>query len=187
MSTTPPIKYSGPVISPAKEDRRERDRAYHLANREKRNARKVQWRRENAEKQREKRKLLYWSDPEAARAKARQWREKDPERARISGRESRARLKSEVMQAYGEGHCACCGETQLEFLTLDHVNNDGGKRRKSGEELWATPFYQKLKRDRFPPRPDLQVLCYNCNCAKKSTGKCPHEIHVTAFLRRSLA
>src|SRR5262252_4538483 len=36
----------------------------------------------------------------------------------------------EMIAAYG-GECACCGETEPVFLTLDHVNGDGAAHRRS--------------------------------------------------------
>lgn len=42
----------------------------------------------------------------------------------------RQRIKQKVFDHYGE-RCACCGETERLFLTLDHVNNDGAEHRRS--------------------------------------------------------
>ena len=39
-------------------------------------------------------------------------------------------LKNEVFQAYGGYQCACCGETEPMFLTIDHVGNDGADHRR---------------------------------------------------------
>lgn len=64
--------------------------------------------------------------------------------------------------------CRCCGETEEAFLALDHINNDGGARRKERRVLiglWA-------KQNDYPPT--LQVLCHNCNSAKGFYGQCPH-------------
>lgn len=91
--------------------------------------------------------------------------------ARVSRRD--LRLKYDVMQLYG-GKCRCCGEANLSFLSIDHVNNDGSERRKSGEHHTGSSFYRKLLRARKASR-DLQVLCYNCNFGKRVTGVCPHK------------
>src|ERR1700690_1237472 len=42
----------------------------------------------------------------------------------------RKREKDAVFAAYGGYVCACCGEMEKAFLTLDHLNNDGNKHRK---------------------------------------------------------
>ena len=69
---------------------------------------------------------------------------------------------------YG-GKCACCGETQLEFLTIDHKNNDGNKHRK---EIKNANIYAWAIRNNYPPV--LQILCHNCHGAKSFYGECPH-------------
>jgi len=94
---------------------------------------------------------------------------------RESRRRCMRRLKQETMNAYG-GHCACCGESILEFLSLDHINNDGAMQRRqhTGKSGGGLSFYKLLKRNGFP-QGQLQVLCHNCNCAKGYYGYCPHE------------
>jgi len=73
-----------------------------------------------------------------------------------------------VMAAYG-GQCACCGEREIAFLTLDHVYNDGRQDRRQG--IFGMMLYQKALEE-FSDR--YQVLCRNCNFAKWSYGVCPH-------------
>lgn len=87
----------------------------------------------------------------------------------------RDKLRREVIDAYG-GACACCGETELGFLTVDHPNNDGAAHRLAlvGVRRAGNHFYQKLRMAGFPP--GLRVLCWNCNCARATLGVCPHEL-----------
>lgn len=78
--------------------------------------------------------------------------------------------------AYGGAYCRCCGETQLEFLTLDHVNGGGDAHRRRLEGRGSGKnYYHRLRALGFPQEPPLQVLCFNCNGAKGGYGKCPHE------------
>jgi hypothetical protein len=92
-------------------------------------------------------------------------------------------LKEKVYAAYGGYICACCGETIKQFLTIDHINNDGCDHRRllnglhkpnrngrgSGKDL-----YLWLKRNNFPP--GFQILCMNCNMGKaRNNGVCPHK------------
>ena len=94
------------------------------------------------------------------------------------GKARNRRLTEEVLTAYG-GRCACCGETELAFLTLDHVDNSGAAhlrlRRASGE---AMNTYRWAKANDYPA--SLRVLCWNCNCARhfRGNGICPHELVV---------
>lgn len=81
-----------------------------------------------------------------------------------------------VFDHYGR-ECACCGESMLELLTLDHVNNDGAEQRREWRKEKNTAgggrnFYRWVIKMGFPA--DLQVLCMNCNAAKHWYGVCPH-------------
>src|SRR3989304_6254325 len=44
----------------------------------------------------------------------------------------RRRLKLNVLRHYsfGELKCACCGDGNIEFLTIDHINGGGAKHRR---------------------------------------------------------
>ena len=91
------------------------------------------------------------------------------ERTRYKWRQNREKILSH----YG-WECACCGETIEEFLTLDHINNDGyldknpNGDKKSGKEL-----YLLVEKQGFPDK--YQILCHNCNWGKKVKGICPHQ------------
>lgn len=87
-------------------------------------------------------------------------------------RQRNAKLRKEVYAAYGGYICACCGETEPLFLSIDHINNDGYVRRKGGEPV-GVGLWQKLKNEGYPP--GYQVLCMNCNHGKsRNGGVCPH-------------
>lgn len=81
------------------------------------------------------------------------------------------RLKAEAIKAYG-GRCACCGEKDYRFLTLDHVNGDGEKIRRT-----FTGSKQCYRMARDAGYPDTyQILCWNCNCGRAlNNGVCPHK------------
>jgi len=73
------------------------------------------------------------------------------------------------MSHYGDVKCQCCGEDHIEFLAIDHINNDGAAhRRRVGRGI-----YHWLVKNNFPP--GFQVLCHNCNFAKSAYGTCPHK------------
>lgn len=92
----------------------------------------------------------------------------DPEKAKNKTKAYSARLKSTFIEMYG-GACSCCGETEQEFLSLDHVQGQVGiKRKESSISAWNKAIKEY--------RPDLyQVLCMNCNFAKGKFGICPHQ------------
>jgi hypothetical protein len=87
-------------------------------------------------------------------------------------RSSRA-FKMEVMRHYGGCVCACCGETELSFLTLDHINGNGKADRKSLGVLSGAMFYRAIRRLGYPA--GLQVLCANCHLSKTVLGQCIHK------------
>ena len=60
--------------------------------------------------------------------------------------ERRKRYRTDAINAYG-GRCACCGETHIDMLTIDHVNNDGNVHRK---ELGRKDFYIWLRDNGYP-------------------------------------
>jgi len=87
----------------------------------------------------------------------------------------RLRLKLEVLFHYSNGllKCACCGETEMEFLTIDHIHGDGNKERKK-IGYGGLGFYYWLKKNGFPE--GYQVLCYSCNLGRAiNNGICPHK------------
>lgn len=70
------------------------------------------------------------------------------------------------------GKCACCGESEPLFLTLDHVNNDGNMYRRHKKSDYALMYRWFIKND-FPN--GFQLLCLNCNQGKhRNGGTCPH-------------
>lgn len=81
------------------------------------------------------------------------------------------KLQSIVLMHYGN-QCACCGENQTMFLTIDHMDNDGAEHRK--KIGIGHIFYRWLIDHDFPN--NFQILCNNCNSGKhRNGGICPHE------------
>lgn len=71
--------------------------------------------------------------------------------------------------------CLCCGENELKFLSIDHINNDGAKHKKENKNLkGGNPMYYWIIKNNFPE--GFQVLCMNCNFGKRMNGGiCPHK------------
>lgn len=94
----------------------------------------------------------------------------------IAAKQRLTNIRQKVLEIYGD-RCACCGEKEYWFLTIDHINNDGWKERKVGGKN-TTSSEMICRRLVFgPKRDDIQILCYNCNCAKQRIGFCPHNPH----------
>jgi predicted restriction endonuclease len=125
------------------------------------------WETEHPEKRRVYNKTYRDKYPD----KAREWRKKSYEKVG-SAPALRAyyKLRLEVLNHYG-ARCACCGESEIRFLTIDHVNNDGSEHRKT---VKTNAIYRWIKKNGYPRT--LQVLCHNCNWGKRvNNGVCPHE------------
>lgn len=98
------------------------------------------------------------------------WRARHPVKHREVLRASRAKLRKEVIAAYG-GKCACCRERRIEFLTIEHPLGDGKEHRnRCGKD--GHSVYYDLRKRKFPP--GFEVLCFNCNFASAVYGTCPH-------------
>lgn len=119
------------------------------------------WRKRNIEKVREYNRVL-----------SKDWRKRNPDKVKASRSRTREKLRSDVLQAYGNV-CKCCGEQERKFLCIDHINNDGAKHRKEFRLKSAQAMYTWLRKNNYPQ--GFQILCYNCNCAKAYYGRCPHE------------
>lgn len=83
------------------------------------------------------------------------------------------KLRLEIINAYG-GQCACCGETNPLFLSVDHTDNDGNIERKD-KKYSKSNFYRFLKRNNYP-KDKYQLLCFNCNLSKGFFGICGHKV-----------
>ena len=91
---------------------------------------------------------------------------------RIAGQKAYARaLKDRAYAAYGGYVCACCGETEISFLSIDHINNDGHEHRKT---VKGSAILHWLRDNNYPS--GFQILCMNCQFGRKhNNGTCPHQ------------
>lgn len=152
---------------------------------EKHKASAKKWKQENPERKRDLDSKWRADNREKARLSWHRYKERHPERHAQLNRESylrtkearnsrivakHAALKGRVFQAYGI-ICSCCGISDIRFLSIDHVNNDGHLDRKQG--IAGARLYTKIEKAGYPK--DYQVLCMNCNFAKRKTGVCPHQ------------
>ena len=91
-------------------------------------------------------------------------------------KEANVKRRVIVLNQYGGNppKCACCGEKEYKFLSIDHINGGGNKHRKEMglKDGKGGSIYCWLIQNNFPK--GFQVLCHNCNMAKGFYGKCPH-------------
>lgn len=104
------------------------------------------------------------------------WYEDNIESARESSNKWRLLTKTQVLLHYSNGviQCSCCGELEIDFLTMDHVDNR--KKWNHPKGFTGNRIYSWLKKNNYPE--GFKVSCFNCNIArayKRNNGICPHQ------------
>lgn len=123
--------------------------------------------------------------------KARKWRAENRERFKATQKRAYDKVRLEILTHYSGGipKCACCGESGLPFLTIDHIDGKGADHRREIGMVQGTalqtanqkikvniggnglPYW--LKKNNYPE--GFQILCANCNFAKRQKPICPHQ------------
>ena len=117
----------------------------------------------------------------ACRKKNRAYYHQNGDRYRQESKDRHYKDKLAAFEVYGGAVCRCCGETELEFLSIDHINGDGAVHRKemsknsnsSPHAYCGHHLHTWLRLNNYPS--GFQVLCMNCNFAKGHFGECPHQ------------
>jgi len=112
-----------------------------------------------ARKYQERHRKLY---PEKVKERIQNYKNKNRDKINKSEREKTRELKTKVMlhYSYGEIHCIHCGETNIDFLTIDHIN--GRKAWKgTGGDSKGNRLCRWLIREDFPD--GFQILCWAWN------------------------
>ena len=115
------------------------------------------------------RRANYLSHRQARIASTQKWKHHNPGRAEAQARRQHWGYKKRAVEGYG-GKCQCCGEANIQFLVIDHPNQNGGAERKLG--IFGKRIYRKVIEEGFPV--SYRVLCANCNMATTHERACPH-------------
>lgn len=129
---------------------------------------------------REQNKAYYHRNPKKAMESIKRTRAKRPDHYREHRKNQakrRERIRFTILDHYSNHtfRCVCCGEHEVDFLTIDHIAGNGSKHRR---EIFGNPrlaggnFYQWLWHQKLPS--GFQVLCSNCNFSKGKHGVCIH-------------
>ena len=112
-------------------------------------------------------------NPQLLRDKASKWRKENREKARSYSRKYTQKRRLKILKHYsGEiPSCACCGEKEIKFLSIDHIEG-GGLKHLRKEGLNRSGLTGWIIKNNFPK--GFQILCHNCNFAKRHYGICPH-------------
>lgn len=102
-------------------------------------------------------------------------KEKDRIRRKSTEKKTAIKLKNNCLKHYGK-KCNCCGEANIQFLTIDHLKGNGNNHRKKlfKHNVGGVHMYRWLIKNNFPE--GYSVLCMNCNWAKRYGDACPHEL-----------
>jgi len=119
----------------------------------------------------------YVANRESFRERNKEWYKKNaqpdsPYRQRQKNlqKERRRIIRHQAIEHYG-GHCACCGETENSFLTIDHIYGNGGEHRRQIKRFDVAYW---LYLHNYPE--GYQILCFNCNVGRYHNGGiCPHK------------
>lgn len=142
---------------------------YYNENKESILAYKHEYYRENREKILAG-KTEYWhKNKDQIRSRVKLWREENKQVSQEKSKRRRDYTIKAVLELLGPS-CKSCNETELELLTVDHLDNDGYTDRKNRPALgW--------KRDIINGKSDVkrfQVLCHNCNSVKYNLNPVHH-------------
>lgn len=141
----------------------------------------IRYRQENLERLCENDRNRYHADLEESKRRQRQRYKENPEKYKKSTAAYRSAnkdeccrrdrlsgliIKIETFLHYSNNELKCnkCEERRLAALTIDHINGDGRKHRKSLKLSGGKKFYRWLRKQNYPS--DYQVLCSNCNWKK---------------------
>lgn len=93
--------------------------------------------------------------------------------AKENGLLQRQITRDKVFNYYCRGNirCNCCGETEVKFLTVDHI--EGRKKWNHDHNMTGYSLWIWLVHHNFPI--GFQILCMNCNWAKGKYDICPHK------------
>lgn len=132
-------------------------------------------------------KLYREKDKERHNMRSKEWRKNNPEKYKAGMLKQKdnirnwcktelVKLKRIAIGKYSRNEfiCQCCGEDIYEFLTIDHIHNDGFKDSKEFKS--SRKWYKHIIDNNMFDR--LIVACWNCNCGRDiSRDKiCPHKV-----------
>jgi len=138
----------------------EERRKHYAENKDKINARRREYSKSPETKKRIKEYNTYYRKKN---------RDKINENSKLYSLTYREKIKNMVFEHYGK-ECACCGEKNQYFLTIDHINGDGRNHRKKIK----IQLNSWLVKNNFPE--GFQTLCLNCNFGRyENGGICPHK------------
>jgi len=89
---------------------------------------------------------------------------------------SEGKYKKACIKHYSKGKmtCSCCNESNVGFLAIDHIENNGSQHKR---KIKKSKIFKWLSDNKFPQ--GYKVLCFNCNSGRNLTENkiCPHKLN----------
>jgi hypothetical protein len=143
-------------------------KAYVLDNKLKVKQYQKEYRLKNKEKEAQRVKKWILNNPEKHTQYNKEYNLKHREKHHVQMSKIVKTRKQTVLSLCGGAICRHCGATNINFLCLDHINNDGTLDRKkhgAGHNMYRAIINGKIDTKK------MQVLCYNCNQKKEMNRK----------------
>lgn len=134
-----------------------------------------EYRGRNLEHRKKLGKVYYQENQEDIKKRAGTYYLKHKKELSKRAKERSQELKIKVLSHYSGNPptCVCCGESFVEFLSIDHMDGGGRAHCERLKMHGGFRFYRWLEKNDFPA--GYRVLCMNCNFALGRFGYCPHE------------
>ncbi len=149
-----------------KEKKRIYSKKYYQEHREEMDRNSKKHRNENMEKTKRYFSEYYRKNREKYLEYGREWAKNNPEKRKEHRTKYYRKFRNKFFSMYG-GKCACCGEETREFLCLDHIKGQKGKKNQNS----SAATREAIKK--YNPK-KIRILCYNCNMSLGFLGYCPH-------------
>ncbi len=115
------------------------------------------------------------------KTRSKRWRMENPDLVRQyslnHARKMSKSVRRGVIGHYSKGTftCMCCGESEFDFLAIDHIAGNANRTSKEqGLPRAGTRFYKWLFKNHLPD--GYETLCANCNLSKQKRGICIHKV-----------
>jgi len=88
-----------------------------------------------------------------------------PMEGQVVKQKHKIKLWKEAFEFFGSCHC---GISDLKFLSISHINNDGADRRRNGEPT-GPALLSRFHQAGWPEslKDEFCLECFNCNCSDR--------------------
>ncbi len=144
------------------------------------------WRNENKENIAIKSKIYREKNKEIIKNKSKLYhlknKERQNKRVKLNYQKNKEKIKlndiNDRMKVYNHYSnynikCNCCGEKHIDFLSIDHIDNNGYEQRKKG--ISSKRLIKWIIKNNYPS--GFQISCMNCNHGRSRNPEriCVHQ------------